>query len=87
MALASEVGEVLALLRRTSTDAADSAIASGPRRDALVKEIGDVGICLLLLCARSRIDLAEAIASKLRRNALKYPLETSRGRAHAPELT
>lgn len=84
MALASEVGELAALLRWVRDEQADAATESGARRDALAAEIGDVGICLLLLCARTKIDLGQAVLSKLELNAAKYPVEDSRGRADPP---
>ncbi|MBK8246979.1 MAG: nucleotide pyrophosphohydrolase [Gemmatimonadetes bacterium] len=74
MALASEAGELLALLRWVPTDRADEA-ARGDLRPSLADEIGDVGILLMLLCNRTGIDLGGAIAEKLHRNALRYPGE------------
>jgi dCTP diphosphatase len=84
MSLASEVGELAAVLRWVRGEDADAFVASGPHRDALEAEIGDVGICLLLLCARVHVGLDSAIRAKLTANAVKYPVEGSRGRADRP---
>jgi NTP pyrophosphatase (non-canonical NTP hydrolase) len=84
MALASEVGELVSILRWVRSEDSDAAVASGPRRDALRAEIGDVGICLMLLCARARINLGDAIIDKVRANADKYPVSDSVGQADPP---
>jgi dCTP diphosphatase len=84
MALASEVGELNAVLRWVRSEHVDAALAEQPTRDALRTEIGDVGILLLLLCARAGIRLDEAVLEKLESNALKYPARESRGRSEPP---
>ena len=43
-------------------------------------EMADVLICLLSLADRTGIDLADAVAAKLARNAEKYPAERVAGR-------
>jgi dCTP diphosphatase len=86
MSLASEVGELAAIFRWVRDDASDAFVASGEHRDELEAEIGDVGICLLLLCARVNIDLGDAIVAKVGTNAIKYPVESSRGRADPPRV-
>lgn len=85
MSLASEVGELASILRWVRGEDADAIVASGSHRDELEAEIGDIGICLLLLCARVDIDLGAAVIAKISTNAVKYPLEASRGRADPPQ--
>ena len=84
MALASEVGELASILRWVRGEESDAFVGQGHNRDDLKDEIGDIGICLLLLCARVDIDLGSAVMNKLRKNAVKYPLSSSRGRADPP---
>ena len=48
-------------------------------RERIADEIADVAIYLLELTDILEIDLAQAINSKLDKNALKYPVEKSRG--------
>lgn len=80
MLLASETGELVALLRWVSNTEADAyAHQPGPRQ-RLAEEIGDVGIALLLLCDRLGIDLVGAMRDKLEKNRARYPVEQSRGR-------
>ncbi|MGQ0767328.1 MAG: MazG-like family protein [Gemmatimonadota bacterium] len=85
MALSSEVGELTELLRWVDNKASDAFLQEEDARAAFQDEIGDVGILLLLLCARTGIDLEEAVRLKLRRNAEKYPIARSRGRPEKPE--
>jgi len=84
MALASEVGELNAVLRWVRNDEADAVLAEPRMQSALRQEIGDVTILLLLLCARTGVRLEEAVLGKLELNARKYPTNRSRGLPDAP---
>ena len=84
MLLASEVGELVAEYRWVAGDAADAHSRDAASRARIADEIGDVGIALLLLCDRTGIDLADAIAAKLAKNRGRYPVETARGKAERP---
>jgi len=84
MALASEVGELNAVLRWVRNEDIDSALADRSNRDAIRQEIADVGILLLLLCARTGVRIDQAVLEKLEQNALKYPIHESRGVAEPP---
>lgn len=84
MSLASEAGELVSVLRWVRGEDSDAFVASGRHRDELVAEIGDIGICLLLLCARVHIDLGAAVIAKVCTNAVKYPVGASWGRADPP---
>lgn len=84
MALASEVGELNAVLRWVRNDAVDAMVVDARTQSALRQEIGDVAILLLLLCARTKIPLDEAVLEKLDLNARKYPVDACRGSPNAP---
>ena len=84
MALASEVGELSAILRWVSTDDADDFCAQPDMMARLEAEVGDIGILLLLLTQRLGIDLPAAVAAKLDVNAANYPVSNSRGRSERP---
>jgi NTP pyrophosphatase (non-canonical NTP hydrolase) len=81
MALTAEVGELNELFQWLSEDAsravARDAATARPVRD----ELADVLIYLVRLAAVLEVDLAEAVATKLAANALKYPADRARGRA------
>jgi dCTP diphosphatase len=51
------------------------------RLDRLRHEAADVLICLLNLCDRAGIDLAQAFLDKLALNAQRYPVERAYGNA------
>jgi NTP pyrophosphatase (non-canonical NTP hydrolase) len=86
MALASEVGELLAEYRWVNSTAADAHSAQDEPRRRIAAEIGDVGIALLLLSDRIGIDLLDAVRAKLALNNQKYPVGLSRGRSDPPPM-
>ncbi len=81
MALAGEVGELSELFQWLSEDASRevgrNAATSRPIRD----ELADVLFYLVRLATVLEVDLDEAAASKLQRNAEKYPIDKARGNA------
>ena len=81
MALAAEVGELMEHFLWTES-AASAAVARDPkRREKIEDEIADVVIYALEFANISGIDLAAAVEAKMTKNARKYPVEKSRGRA------
>lgn len=85
MALSSEVGELNDVLRWVRNENADAAVRCDPSRTAMIDEIGDLGILLLLLCDRVGVKLDEAVVRKLEINGAKYPVERSKGRPDRPD--
>lgn len=83
MAVASEAGELSAVLRWVHNDEADERSRS-THREALEAEVADVAICLLMLCDRVGIDLIHAAHAKLELNRQKYPADVVRGKADTP---
>ena len=79
MALAGEAGELIEHFQwLTFEEAAD---LPPQTREEVALEAADVLLFLLRLCDKLGIDLAEAAERKLAINALKYPVDQSRGRA------
>jgi len=85
MLVASEAGELVAEYRWVKGEAADAHSAEPAARARIADEIADVGIALVLLCDRIGLDLPQAMTQKLARNAERYPVATSRGRAERPD--
>ena len=55
------------------------------RRSEVEEELADIAIFLLSFADVAGIDLAEAVQAKLKKNALRYPVETYHGsNAKAP---
>ncbi|WIM94342.1 nucleotide pyrophosphohydrolase [Actinoplanes oblitus] len=81
MALAGEVGELLAELQWLTPEQSARVMADpllGPRVRA---EIGDVTIYLVRLADVLGIDLVQAATEKLAESATRYTVEAARGRA------
>ena len=84
MLLASEAGELVAEYRFVPGAAAD-ALSHGPAaRARIADELADVTIAVLLLADRIGLNLPRAVEDKIAKNALRYPVEASRGRADRP---
>lgn len=81
MAVASEAGELAAELRWVRNDASDAWCREPGNRTRLSDEIADVLITTLMLADRVDLDVLACIRDKMSKNATKYPVERSRGRA------
>src|SRR5581483_678810 len=79
MAIAIEAGELVAELRWVANNAADEFVRDAAVRDRLEREIGDVGIALILLCDRTGIDLLGVVERKIELNAANYPVDQVKG--------
>ncbi len=79
MALAGEAGELLEHFQWLTFD--EAANLPPATRDAVALECADVLLFLVRLADKLDIDLAAAADKKLALNALKYPIEKSRGKA------
>ena len=79
MALAGEAGEVLEHFQWLTFEQAAALPANARAEVAL--ECADVLLFLLRLCDKLDIDLAKAAHKKIAINAIKYPVEKSRGKA------
>lgn len=73
MALASEVGELCDILRWLTPEESVRATADAATREALADELADVANIVFLLSVHTGIDLSDAIAAKMAKNAIKYP--------------
>jgi NTP pyrophosphatase (non-canonical NTP hydrolase) len=73
MALASEVGELCEVFRWLTPDESRAAAADPRLREAVADELADVANIVLLLSVHTGIDLTDAIAAKMAKNAVKYP--------------
>jgi len=79
MAVAGEVGELIEHFQWLTPD--EAAKLPDATREEVALEAADVLLFLLRLCDKLEIDLGAAAARKLELNAIKYPVEASRGRA------
>lgn len=87
MAVVSEAGELVAEYRWIPSSEADAWSQDPEHKERIAAEIGDVAITLLLLCDRIGVDLPQAVVKKLEANALRYPVEESKGKHSRPGST
>jgi dCTP diphosphatase len=80
MALAAEAAELLEHFLWVDNDASRKSVQDPAKRKAVADELADVAGCLFALCNELDIDLSDAIADKMARNAVKYPVEQFRRR-------
>jgi NTP pyrophosphatase (non-canonical NTP hydrolase) len=73
MALASEVGELVAELRWIAGEESDAFCADPENHDRIADEIADTAICLFMLADRVKLDLPARMHEKLVRIREKYP--------------
>ena len=81
LSLNLEASELLELMQWKSDDLAEAALQDDRFHARLAEEFADVLIYLLLVCERAGIDPVRAASDKIRLNAEKYPVDTSRGNA------
>jgi NTP pyrophosphatase (non-canonical NTP hydrolase) len=79
ISLTVESAELLALMQWKTGQALSEQLAG--QQDAVRDELADCLHSLLLLAAHMNVDLSEALKEKLKKDAIKYPIEKSRGRA------
>lgn len=79
MALASEVGELCDVFRWLTADESRTASRDPATREAIADELADVANIVFLLSAHTGIDLSDAIAAKMAKNAVKYPAPANPG--------
>ena len=79
LALTGEVGELAEIFQWMGDVEARSAGETAASAQAVKDELADVLFYLVRLASVLKVDLNAASTEKLRRNALKYPVETSHG--------
>lgn len=79
VSLVVEAGELLALMQWKSGEELRAALDK--RREQVRDELADVLHSTLLLASDLGVDLGAALEQKLAKDARKYPVEKSRGRA------
>lgn len=81
LSLNLEAAELLELTQWKSDDQIETAIGSNTFTEQTSEECADILLYLLLIAERAGIDLIAAAEAKIDRNALKYPIEKSKGNA------
>jgi len=79
LCLSLEAAEVVELMQWRNGAALDAHLAEN--KESLGDELSDVLHALLLLAHDNGIDLGAAYVAKMRKNAVKYPVEKAKDRA------
>lgn len=79
MALAVEASELLEHFQWMSQE--ESRNVQGEKKQEVADEVADVFLYLLRMCEQLDIDLIESANQKIDKNAIKYPVEKSKGRS------
>lgn len=79
LALVGEVGELAAEFQWTSDDQVTNGLADSRKMSAIESELADVLNYLLRLADVLNVDLGVALHNKLEINALRYPVDQSKG--------
>ena len=83
--LAIEAAELMEHFQWLTPEEAAAVSSDAARQAAVGEELADVVCYALALANELSIDLSEALAAKMLKNAQKYPVEKSRGRWGEPE--
>jgi dCTP diphosphatase len=81
MALVGEVGEVAEIFQRKGEVGVGLPGFSAQEKQHVGEELADVFAYLVRLADVCEVDLAQAFASKMQKNARKYPKEVVKGSA------
>jgi NTP pyrophosphatase (non-canonical NTP hydrolase) len=79
ISLCVEAAELLAIMQWKSGEALEGVVAA--KREQISDELADCLHSILLLADHIKLDVGTALQEKLKKDALKYPIEKSRGRA------
>lgn len=81
MALTAEAGELTEIFQWLTPDQAAGVMSDPVTAEHVEEELADVLAYLIRLTDVLGVDLEAALISKMAKNAIKYPAETSRGSA------
>ena len=81
IALAVEASELLEHFQWLTDDESRTLADRPEDHAAVVEELADVMIYLIQLAGQLNVNLEQAVADKMRKNAEKYPVDLARGNA------
>lgn len=80
MAIATEAAELMEHFRWARNDEARELITDPARHAEIAEEVADILAFLLSFANTAGIDLADTLRAKMKKNALKYPVDEYKGR-------
>jgi NTP pyrophosphatase (non-canonical NTP hydrolase) len=85
MALSVEVSELMEHFLWIDNSTSHQVALDAAVREQVSDELADVAGVVFALCNALNLDLSDAIANKMAKNVVKYPVEKSRGRYRIEE--
>ena len=79
MAISAEAAELMEHFLWQSAESSRQDVLENPLRDKITEEIADILIFAIEFANVAKIDIASAITEKMKKNALKYPVEKAKG--------
>jgi NTP pyrophosphatase (non-canonical NTP hydrolase) len=79
MALSVESSELLEIFQWMTEEESNSIASQSEKFNLIEDEVADVFIYLLRLTGKLNINIEKAVEKKMEKNALKYPVELSKG--------
>ncbi len=79
VSVAIEAGELMEFFQWKSDAEVEQALAEPAKREEFCDELADVLCYCLLLASAAKVDLSDAVASKMSKNEAKYPVEKVKG--------
>ncbi|HBV61428.1 MAG TPA: NTP pyrophosphohydrolase [Rhodopirellula sp.] len=79
MALMSEVGELADQFRWVNNSESHALAASPDHAEEVADELADIMMFAIEFASVCNIDISTAIASKLKKNAVRYPIDKAKG--------
>jgi dCTP diphosphatase len=86
MSLAIEVAELMEHFQWITVEASREIVHDPAHRENIADELADCLSYILAIANTANIDLAAALAAKMKKNELKYPADASRGHYRRPDL-
>ena len=84
MSLAIEAAELMEHFQWLTLEEAEQKATDPDCREAICDEVADCLAYILAMANRMEIDLSSELQRKMNKNAIKYPVEQSRGRFEPP---
>lgn len=81
LAVSSEVGELSEVVQWKSDEELDEYLRTPEGKNKLSEEVADIAIYLLRICQENNLNFIEILSKKIELNAIKYPINKSKGNA------
>jgi dCTP diphosphatase len=81
MAMSVEAGELAEIFQWMTEAQSNAVMADADTMGKVRDELADVLVYLLRIAGKTGVDLQDAVEQKMKKNALKYPVDKAKGRS------